>query len=129
METMGKDLALKAKVGSQATCSSGCPRQAASSWSSCWTCKIWWGWARPWCIGRAEWRCGAYQGTEVFGFEFPYEMPERRGDENLEEVECAGLEWIEERGLRARDNTLKIPGHMMPVRKCRDDHASEVQGG
>jgi hypothetical protein len=71
-------------------------------------------------------------GPKVFGFEFPYELPERDEDGICgvsEEVECAGLEWIEERGLRARDNTLKIPGHMMPVRKCRDDHASEVQGG
>ena len=51
----------------------------------------------------------AYKGTEVFGFEFPYEMPEWRGDENLEEVECAGLEWIEERGLMAREYTLKLP--------------------
>ena len=50
-----------------------------------------------------------YEGTEVFGFEFPYEMPEWRGDENPEEVECAGLEWIEERGLMAREYTLKLP--------------------
>ena len=36
-----------------------------------------------------------YEGTEIFGFEFPYELPEYRGDENYgnpEELECAGLE-------------------------------------
>ena len=26
----------------------------------------------------------AYEGTEVFGFEFPYELPEHHGDENYE---------------------------------------------
>ena len=34
----------------------------------------------------------AYEGTEIFGFEFPYELPERRSDreyENPEELECA----------------------------------------
>ena len=36
-------------------------------------------------------------------------MPEWRGDENPEEVECAGLEWIEERGLMAPEYTLKLP--------------------
>ena len=43
----------------------------------------------------------AYEGTEVFGFEFPYELPEYRDDrnyENPEELECAGLEWTEREG-------------------------------
>ena len=34
----------------------------------------------------------AYEGTEIFGFEFPYELSEYRGDgnyENPEELECA----------------------------------------
>ena len=35
----------------------------------------------------------------VFGFKFPYE-----------ELECAGLEWTGERGLIAREYTLKISG-------------------
>ena len=37
----------------------------------------------------------AYEGTEVFSFEFSYELPERHGDrncENPEEPECTGLE-------------------------------------
>ena len=43
----------------------------------------------------------AYEGTEVFGFEFPYELPEHcnnRNYENPEELECAGLEWTEREG-------------------------------
>ena len=43
----------------------------------------------------------AYKGTEVFGFEFPYELPEHcnnRNYENPEELECAGLEWTEREG-------------------------------
>ena len=54
----------------------------------------------------------AYEGTEVFGFEFPYELPEYRGDENYEnpeELECAGLERTERRGIIAREFTLKLP--------------------
>ena len=53
----------------------------------------------------------AYKGTEVFGFEFPYELPDWRGDGNHEVFEelCAGLEWTEERGLIAREYTLKLP--------------------
>ena len=54
----------------------------------------------------------AYEGTEVFGFEFPYELPEYRDDENYEnpeELECAGLEWTEKRGIIAREFTLKLP--------------------
>ena len=54
----------------------------------------------------------AYEGTEVFGFEFPYELPKYRVDrnyENPEELECAGLEWTEKRGIIAREFTLKLP--------------------
>tara|TARA_A100001035_G_scaffold84064_1_gene65250 strand:- start:217 stop:573 length:357 start_codon:yes stop_codon:yes gene_type:complete len=53
----------------------------------------------------------ACKGTEVFGFEFPSELPDLRGDGNYEVFEelCAGLEWIEERGLIAREYTLKLP--------------------
>tara|TARA_A100001035_G_scaffold137957_1_gene108467 strand:+ start:249 stop:518 length:270 start_codon:yes stop_codon:yes gene_type:complete len=50
-------------------------------------------------------------GPKVFGFEFPYELPERDEDGICgvsEEVECAGLEWIEERGLRAREYTQRL---------------------
>ena len=42
----------------------------------------------------------AYEGTEIFGFEFPYELNPFRGDrnyENPEKLECAGLEGGEER--------------------------------
>ena len=37
----------------------------------------------------------AYEGTEIFGFEFPYELPTFRVDRNYEnpdELKCAGLE-------------------------------------
>ena len=54
----------------------------------------------------------AYEGTEIFGFEFPYELPEYRDDrdyENPDELECAGLEWAEKRGIIAREFTLKLP--------------------
>ena len=54
----------------------------------------------------------AYKGTEVFGFEFPYELPGRDEDgsyEVSEELECAGLECTEVRGLIAREYTLKLP--------------------
>ena len=36
----------------------------------------------------------AYKGTEVFGFEFPYDLPEYHYDENYENPEelCEGLE-------------------------------------
>ena len=54
----------------------------------------------------------AYEGTEIFGFEFPYELPEHcnnRNYENPEELECAGLEWTEKRGIIAREFTLKLP--------------------
>ena len=53
----------------------------------------------------------AYEGTEVFGFEFPYELPVYRGDGNYEVSDelCEGLEWAEERRLIAREFTLKIP--------------------
>ena len=46
----------------------------------------------------------ACEGTEVFGFEFPYELPEHHGDENYEnpeELECTGLEWTEKRGIKS----------------------------
>ena len=54
----------------------------------------------------------AYEGTEIFGFGFPYELPERRGDreyENPEELECAELEWIENKEIIAWEFTLKLP--------------------
>jgi hypothetical protein len=43
----------------------------------------------------------AYEGTEVFGFEFPYELPVYRGDGNYEVSDelCEGLGWTEERRL------------------------------
>ena len=53
----------------------------------------------------------AYKNTEVFGFEFPYELPAfREGGnyQNPEGLERAGLEWVEKRGLIAREYTLKI---------------------
>ena len=55
----------------------------------------------------------ACEGTEIFGFEFPYELPAYRVDGNYvnpEKLECAGLEWTEERGVIAREFTPKIPG-------------------
>ena len=53
----------------------------------------------------------AYKGTEIFCFEFPYEPPAWRGDRNYEnpEMPCEGLEWAKERGIIAREYTLKIP--------------------
>ena len=52
----------------------------------------------------------AYQGTEVFGFEVPYELPERDEDGicGVFEELCEGLEWIKERGLRAREYTPRL---------------------
>ena len=53
----------------------------------------------------------AYEGTEIFGFEFPYEPPAWRDDGNYENPEelCEGLEWAEDRGIIAREYTLKLP--------------------
>ena len=53
----------------------------------------------------------AYKGTEIFGFEFPYEPPAWRGDGNYEnpEMPCEGLEWAKERGIIAREYTLMLP--------------------
>ena len=54
----------------------------------------------------------AYEGTEIFGFEFLYELPKWRVDGNYEspdELDCAGLEWAEKRGIIAREFTLKLP--------------------
>ena len=53
----------------------------------------------------------AYKGTEIFCFEFPYEPPAWRGDRNYEnpEMPCEGLEWAKERGIIAREFTLKLP--------------------
>ena len=55
----------------------------------------------------------AYKDTEVFGLEFPDELPAfREGGnyQNPEGLECAGLEWVEKRGLIAREYTLKASG-------------------
>lgn len=63
----------------------------------------------------------AYEGTEIFGFEFPYELPQYRvgrNDENPEKLECAGLEWAEKRGIIAREFTLKVPG----AYSAKNDH-------
>ena len=55
----------------------------------------------------------AYEKTEVFGTEFTYRLPERRDDEQYENPEelCAGLEWMEDRGMVSREHTLRLSDH------------------
>ncbi len=82
------------------------------------------------CTNRASKKAllEVYVVTEVFGFEFPYEPPERRDydrDSNYpEELECAGLEWIKERGIITRDITLKIP--YSHYNSSKNDHLPEL---
>ena len=69
----------------------------------------------------------AYEGTEVFtsGFEFPYELPAYRDDrdyENPEELECAGQEWAEKKGVIAHEFTVKVPGAF----PAKNDHLPEL---
>ena len=66
----------------------------------------------------------AYEKTEVFGTEFTYRLPERRDDrqyENPEEL-CAGLEWMEDRGMVSREHTLRLSDHDGEVIANKNDH-------
>ena len=67
----------------------------------------------------------AYEGTEVFGFEFPYELPAYCVDGNCvnpEKLECAGLEWMEDRGIVSREHTLRLSEHDGGVVANKNDH-------
>ena len=66
----------------------------------------------------------AYEKTEVFGTEFTYRLPEYRFDrqyENPEEL-CAGLQWMEDRGMVSREHTLRLSGHDGEVIADKNDH-------
>ena len=54
----------------------------------------------------------AYEKTEVFGTEFTYQLPEWRDDKQYENPEelCAGLQWMEDRGMVSREHTLRLSG-------------------
>ena len=66
----------------------------------------------------------AYEKTEVFGTEFTYRLPERRDDEQYESPEelCAGLEWMEDRGMVSREHTLRLSKHDGRVIANKNDH-------
>ena len=64
----------------------------------------------------------AYEKTEVFGTEFTYRLPNYRDrDENPEEL-CAGLEWMEDRGMVSREHTLRLSDHDGKVIANKNDH-------
>ena len=66
----------------------------------------------------------AYEKTEVFGTEFTYRLPKYRYDrqyENPEEL-CAGLEWMEDRGMVSREHTLRLSWHDGGVIANKNDH-------
>ena len=60
----------------------------------------------------------AYEGTEIFGFKFPYELPEYRDDRDYENPD--ELEWAEKRGIIAREFTLKLPDDC--AHSAKNDH-------
>ena len=60
----------------------------------------------------------------MFGTEFTYRLPERRDDEQYENPEelCAGLQWMEDRGMASREHTLRLSDHDGEVIANKNDH-------
>jgi ankyrin repeat protein len=58
----------------------------------------------------------------VFGTEITYRLPEHRDrNENPEEL-CAGLEWMEDRGMVSREHTLRLSDHDGKMIANKNDH-------
>ena len=66
----------------------------------------------------------AYEKTEVFGTEFTYRLPKPRRDEQYENPEelCAGLQWMEDRGMVSREHTLRLSDDDGRVIANKNDH-------